>query len=85
LEPAVFEKYLWLAVARNWLQEEAGAKLAMMSGSGSSVFGLWESLPGPELVGRARLFFGPETWIQTFSILSGEASQDLPDLPAPTG
>ncbi|WP_018290195.1 4-(cytidine 5'-diphospho)-2-C-methyl-D-erythritol kinase [Verrucomicrobium sp. 3C] len=74
LEPAVFEKYLWLAAARNWLREEAGAKLAMMSGSGSSVFGLWESLPAPELVARARLFFGPEAWIQTFSILSGETS-----------
>ncbi|WP_142661030.1 4-(cytidine 5'-diphospho)-2-C-methyl-D-erythritol kinase [Methylacidimicrobium tartarophylax] len=85
LEPVVFEKYLWLAIARNWLQEQAGAKLAMMSGSGSSVFGLWESLPGPELARRARLFFGPEAWIRTFSILSDEASQDLPDLPAPTG
>ncbi|MDD4931932.1 MAG: 4-(cytidine 5'-diphospho)-2-C-methyl-D-erythritol kinase [Methylacidiphilaceae bacterium] len=81
LEPAVFEKYLWIAAARNWLQEEAGAQLAMMSGSGSSVFGLWESLPGPELVERARLFFGPEAWIRTFSILSGETSHPPP---APT-
>lgn len=77
LEPPVFEKYLWIAAARDWLQREAGAAVAMMSGSGSSVFGLWERPLDPELVARARLFFGPEAWIQTFSILSGGISEKL--------
>ncbi|VVM08087.1 4-diphosphocytidyl-2-C-methyl-D-erythritol kinase [Methylacidimicrobium cyclopophantes] len=76
LEPAVFEKFLWIAVAREWLQKEARAELALMSGSGSSVFGLWTDPPEPELVERARLFFGPEAWIETFSILSDGSSRN---------
>ncbi|MGD9895765.1 MAG: 4-(cytidine 5'-diphospho)-2-C-methyl-D-erythritol kinase [Candidatus Methylacidiphilaceae bacterium] len=81
LEPAVFEKYLWIASAQTWLQKEAGAHLALMSGSGSSIFGLWENLPSPELVARARLFFGSEAWIQPFSILSGETTHEHDSLP----
>ncbi|QSR85509.1 4-(cytidine 5'-diphospho)-2-C-methyl-D-erythritol kinase [Methylacidimicrobium sp. B4] len=77
LEPAVFEKYLWIATARDWLQREAGAALAMMSGSGSSVFGLWERAPDPEIVTRARLFLGVDAWIKPFVILGGEVSTDL--------
>ncbi len=78
LEPAVCEKYLWIGVARDWLLREAGALLAMMSGSGSSVFGLWEAPPDPGIVARARLFFGAEAWIEPFSLLDGETSPGFP-------
>ncbi len=77
LEPAVFEKYLWIATARDWLQREAGAALAMMSGSGSSVFGLWEHPPDPEIVASARLFFGVDAWIEPFAILGRGVASDL--------
>ncbi len=50
----------------------------MMSGSGSSVFGLWEAPPDPGIVARARLFFGAEAWIEPFSLLDGETSPGFP-------
>lgn len=77
LEPAVFRKYLWIAEAQKWLRNEAKAALAMMSGSGSSVFGLWDRAPDPHLLARARLFFGPEAWIEPFSILDGGTAPPL--------
>jgi 4-diphosphocytidyl-2-C-methyl-D-erythritol kinase len=42
LELPVFEKYPLLAVCRDFLREQ-GATVALMSGSGSTIFGIWAS------------------------------------------
>ena len=45
LEEAVERKFVWIQSAREWLQSQPGALAARMSGSGSTVFGLWPTLP----------------------------------------
>lgn len=42
LEPAVFSKYLLLPQIKSWLKYQKGVLAAMMSGSGSTLFGLLE-------------------------------------------
>lgn len=42
LEPAVFSKYLLLPQIKAWLKQQKGVFASMMSGSGSTMFGLLE-------------------------------------------
>jgi len=59
LELPVFEKYPLLAVCRGFLHEQ-GATVALMSGSGSTVFGIYPSgAPGKKAEGAVRDKFGP--------------------------
>jgi len=59
LEPSVLEKYPWIAVAKQWLREQAGVQDALMSGSGSSVFSiLEEKTDAVELALRFKREFG---------------------------
>ena len=63
LERPVFQKYLLLGVAKQWLCAQPEVWGALMSGSGSTVFALTASLAEAEVV-RERMVaeFGSEAW-----------------------
>ena len=70
LEPAVEQKYFWIRAARSWLGRQKGVLVARMSGSGSTVFGLWASAAEAEAVAhRARDYFGALPWIRATRLL----------------
>jgi len=75
LEPAVEEKFLWIRTARHWLAQQPGVLAARMSGSGSTVFGLWATESAAKAVmDRAKGYFGNRIWIQVTRLLgAGEA------------
>jgi 4-diphosphocytidyl-2-C-methyl-D-erythritol kinase len=63
LERPVFEKYLLLPVLKQWLIAQPGARAALMSGSGSTVFAVCESSEvARDLEARAKAEFGPDWW-----------------------
>jgi len=76
LEPAVEEKFLWIQAARQWLAQQPGALAARMSGSGSTVFGLWSKESAAKTVAnRARGYFGEAAWIRATRLLgAGETA-----------
>ena len=76
LEPAVEEKFLWIRAARHWLAQQPGVLAARMSGSGSTVFGLWPKESDAKAVAdRARNYFGNVAWIQPTRLLgAGETN-----------
>jgi 4-diphosphocytidyl-2-C-methyl-D-erythritol kinase len=70
LEPAVEEKFLWIRAARRWLGQQPGILAARMSGSGSTVFGLWAKEPEAKAAAdRARKYFGETAWIRPTRLL----------------
>jgi len=72
LEPPVEKRFLWIASARTWMEGQPGVLAARMSGSGSTVFGLFADFSKvQEAQQKARAYFGPETWIQVARLLSG--------------
>ena len=72
LEGAVESKFLWIRTAREWISQQPGVLAARMSGSGSTVFGLWGSQREAErVVANGRGFFGPDTWMRTAQLISG--------------
>lgn len=72
LEAPVENKFFWIRSARQWLQKQPGVLAARMSGSGSTVFGLWSNEEEAiQTVARAQKYFGPETWIRSARLLSG--------------
>ena len=72
LEEAVEKKFIWIQSAREWLQSQPGALAARMSGSGSTVFGLWPTKREAEQVAsRAKTHFGSEAWIQAAQLICG--------------
>ncbi|HSZ76379.1 MAG TPA: 4-(cytidine 5'-diphospho)-2-C-methyl-D-erythritol kinase [Chthoniobacterales bacterium] len=63
LEPAVLPKYLFLALLKDWLNEQSEPLFALMAGSGSTVFAIVQSQPeGETLRARFREQFGKWTW-----------------------
>jgi 4-diphosphocytidyl-2-C-methyl-D-erythritol kinase len=63
LEPAVFPKYLLLPVIKDWLTKRADATLALMSGSGSTIFAVVQSQSEGESLNAAfRQVFGERVW-----------------------
>ncbi|MGZ5538276.1 MAG: 4-(cytidine 5'-diphospho)-2-C-methyl-D-erythritol kinase [Chthoniobacterales bacterium] len=63
LERPVFEKYVFLARLKMWLRKQPEVGAAMLSGSGSAVFGvLREGANGDSLGKRARDELDPELW-----------------------
>ena len=76
LEPAVEDKFLWIRAARHWLAKQPGVLAARMSGSGSTVFGLWpKEAEAKAVANRARNYFGNVAWIQPTRLLNaGETS-----------
>jgi len=70
LEPAVEQKYLWVRAARDWLSRQPGVLAARMSGSGSTVFGLWSTEAAAQAAAKkATSYFGTEAWIRTTRLL----------------
>jgi len=63
LEPAVFPKYLVLPVIKDWLKKQSETLLALMSGSGSTLFAIVRNQPdGGTLRSRFQREFGEQTW-----------------------
>lgn len=74
LEPAVEEKFLWIRAARTWLGRQPRVLSARMSGSGSTVFGLFRDEQDARIAEKsAREFFGSEAWIRTTRLLGAAA------------
>ncbi len=63
LERPVFEKYMFLAEIKSWLLEQEGVEVAMMSGSGSTVFAIFNSsADGNVLAAKAKEQIDPTLW-----------------------
>jgi 4-diphosphocytidyl-2-C-methyl-D-erythritol kinase len=63
LEQAVLPKYLFLGLMKDWLQQQSETQLALMSGSGSTVFAIVQSQSaGESLRARFGKEFGEQTW-----------------------
>ena len=80
LEKPVFEKFVFLARLKTWLRQQPEVAVALMSGSGSTVFAvLHESGRADELAGRARSKIDPNLWTcptQIFSSMSPPRTRD---------
>jgi len=73
LETPVFHKYLLLPEIKSWLEQQPETELAMMSGSGSTMFAVVKSASDGEQVGnRFSLFFGPKFWVHICRLNPGE-------------
>jgi len=73
LEPPVEERFLWIAAARDWMGVQPEVLAARMSGSGSTVFGLFQNeLAAQDAAKKAQTYFGLQTWIQVARLLSGQ-------------
>ena len=78
LERPVFEKYLALAVMKEWLLEQPETAGALMSGSGATLFALLHSAAGAEpLACRAREIFGLGLWTCATHTLAESADPPL--------
>jgi 4-diphosphocytidyl-2-C-methyl-D-erythritol kinase len=63
LERPVFEKFVFLAQLKMWLLNQPEVGVALMSGSGSTVFGVLQSkADASRLAKRARAELDPELW-----------------------
>jgi 4-diphosphocytidyl-2-C-methyl-D-erythritol kinase len=64
LEQPVFQKYLILPEIKTWLEQQAETEVALMSGSGSTMFAVVKSADdGKQVSGRFSLFFGFKFWV----------------------
>jgi 4-diphosphocytidyl-2-C-methyl-D-erythritol kinase len=65
LEQPVFQKYLILPEIKSWLEQQAETEVALMSGSGSTMFAVVKSADdGEQLSERFSLFFGFKFWVR---------------------
>ena len=74
LERPVFEKFIFLAEMKRWLQQQAEVGAALLSGSGSTVFAVFNN--GANLDGlarRARAELDPGLWTCACETLEGAA------------
>jgi 4-diphosphocytidyl-2-C-methyl-D-erythritol kinase len=63
LERPVFEKFVLLAHMKNWLRRQPEVAVALMSGSGSTLFAVLRDAGEPEeLTSRARTEIDPTLW-----------------------
>lgn len=63
LERPVFEKYVFLANLKMWLLQQPEVNVALMSGSGSTIFAVLKNAEGAEaLAQRARQELDPKLW-----------------------
>ncbi len=75
LERPVFEKFIQLAEMKRWLLEQPETAVALMSGSGSTMFAvLREKSLGPALEEKARAQFGEHTWFALTETLASAAA-----------
>jgi 4-diphosphocytidyl-2-C-methyl-D-erythritol kinase len=72
LENAVESKFLWIKSARQWMEAQKNNLSSRMSGSGSTVFGLFPTQEDAEkTASHGRDFFGSSAWIQVARLLGG--------------
>jgi len=72
LENAVESKFLWIEGARRWMGAQTNVLASRMSGSGSTVFGLFPTQEDAEKIARdGRGYFGSSAWIQVARLLGG--------------
>jgi len=72
LENAVESKFLWIESARRWMGAQTNVLASRMSGSGSTVFGLFPTQEDAEKIARdGRGYFGSSAWIQVARLLGG--------------
>ena len=65
LEQPVFQKYLLLPEIKNWLEQQAETEVALMSGSGPTMFAVVKNADdGEQLSDRFSLFFGFKFWVR---------------------
>jgi 4-diphosphocytidyl-2-C-methyl-D-erythritol kinase len=65
LEQPVFQKYLVLPEIKSWLEQQEETEVALMSGSGSTMFAVVKSAEdGEQVSDRFSLFFGFKFWVQ---------------------
>ena len=70
LERPVFEKYVFLARLKMWLLEQPEVAVALLSGSGSTLFAVLKNNGGAEeLAARAKSDLDPELWIYSCETL----------------
>ncbi len=70
LERPVFEKFVFLAEMKHWLLQQAEVAVALLSGSGSTLFALLqENADGSALAKRARQELDPKLWCCETKIL----------------
>jgi 4-diphosphocytidyl-2-C-methyl-D-erythritol kinase len=62
LERPVFEKFVLLAHLKTWLRRQSEVAVALMSGSGSTVFAIVREGGGEGLAARARKQIDPALW-----------------------
>jgi 4-diphosphocytidyl-2-C-methyl-D-erythritol kinase len=63
LEQAVFPKYLFLGLVKDWLNKQTESVFGLMSGSGSTLFAIVRGqADGGTLQDRFRAEFGEQTW-----------------------
>ncbi|PWU10617.1 MAG: 4-(cytidine 5'-diphospho)-2-C-methyl-D-erythritol kinase [Verrucomicrobia bacterium] len=66
LEVPVFEKFPLLGIIKRWLLERVEVEVALMSGSGSTIFAiLREAEAADHLMIRIRSLFGSQTWVSS--------------------
>jgi 4-diphosphocytidyl-2-C-methyl-D-erythritol kinase len=64
LERPVFEKFVFLAQMKRWLQRQPEVGAALLSGSGSTVFAVLRPNANADLVGqRAKAELDPQLWM----------------------
>ncbi len=63
LERPVFEKFVFLAQLKTWLLKQTEVSVALMSGSGSTIFAvLWSNVAGDLVAERAKSELDPRLW-----------------------
>jgi 4-diphosphocytidyl-2-C-methyl-D-erythritol kinase len=72
LENAVESKFLWIQIARQWMGDRKNVLANRMSGSGSTVFGLFPTQEDAQKTAmQGQDFFGSSAWIQVARLLGG--------------
>src|SRR5581483_8560440 len=71
LEPPVFEKFIFLRELKRWLLRQEEVAVALMSGSGSTVFAILQDSLGSSLAERARKELDRKIWTHVADTLSG--------------
>lgn len=74
LERPVFEKFVFLAETKRWLQQQPEVGAVLLSGSGSTVFAVLKGGAGvEELAERVRAELDPQLWTCACQTLEGAA------------
>jgi 4-diphosphocytidyl-2-C-methyl-D-erythritol kinase len=80
LERPVFEKFVVLAKLKTWLREQSEVAVALMSGSGSTMFALLhDGVHAEVLAARAKDAIDPDLWTCGVSLSSSASRPDTRD------